>query len=53
MMVEDKLFMKIRSSFFIMIHNTMSKNWIQICTNIEVIPNKATTQNEYFVRDLN
>ena len=52
-MAEEKLSMKIKSPFFVMIHNTMKKNWKQIFTNAEVLPNKTTSWNEYFVHYLN
>ena len=50
--VEEKRFMKIRSSFLVMMHNTVRKKCKQLCTNTEVDSNITTYQNEHFVRDV-
>ena len=52
-MAGEITFMKIRSSFFFMMHHTTSKVSKQLCTNKEVTMNRTTSQNEYFILDVN
>ena len=50
--VEEKIFVNIRGSFLVMMHNTVRKKCKQLCTNTEVDSNITTYQNEHFVRDV-